>query len=251
MRFLRKRTEDDSLVAPNIEDFSSWIQYVINTYNLHEGAYTLTAGIGGFLLFIDGQGITWIPYDTVKRKLRQIEKKDLAIPTAIGSGVALVSILQMPITSLFVANVVLKKVTKLFLVNPPKSIRRYFLSEIEAVRVKAIRIKNWQKFLERDESIQEDSFDINEGIERIKEIQGFEKLVKILEQMEDSKEVALQINIQTVLDSEQNAIIDKFIRTTKKLLLSNSKETLVFPIQPNLLFFLAELDRKGLPLYFE
>lgn len=252
MRFFRGRKKSDAegLIAPNLEIFNSWIRYVVESYGLVKGSYTLAAGLGGFLLFIRGQGITWIPYDYVKTKLKKIEARDLAAPTALGSGVAIAAVLHVPLATLFVANLTLRRLYPKLMIRPPKKIKRFLLSEIVSIAVETISLKKWKVAFERDDSITNDSFDdefIEHHIEGLNQTQEIYRSIKTFESKE---KLAIKIRINSLFMETRKSFLEQASYFLRTLLTEEEPEEFIFPFQPNLVVFIGELERMGLSIQF-
>ncbi len=250
-RFWGKRKEEETLVAPNLEVFSAWIRFVVDSFKLKEGNYTLAAGLGGFLLFIKQEGIIWVPYSFVKNKMKKLETKDLAMPTAIGSGIALVSILHFPLATIFLINITLKKIYPKFLVRPPRTVKRYLTSEITGISIELISIQKWKTAFERDESTKETPFEEEFIIKRIEKLEITLDLYRAVQKVEDKTNLALRVRIESLFGDYSRSMLEKITKFVKSLLTEHEPDEFLFPFQPNLLIFFGDLERNGIPINFK
>ncbi len=242
-----KAPEIDPLKTPDLKQFSAWIRAVVELYDLEEGKFTLAVGIGGFLIYIDNQGFLWVPYDYIRTKLNQFDKKDLAKPTLIGSGAAIASVLHFPLSSIFIANIALSRIYSWFAVSPPKRPISVLHSELGHLVVKPFPLKNWKILLEKTEETLNGQFEMPDGQKRLLEQYPFlQEIYDSSVSMTTKGMPAISIHIKTIFEVSAENVFNRTISFLKGLVIPSVKPQFVFPIHPTLIDFLGELAKRNI-----
>lgn len=116
--FWRKKGSETKFQLPPMDELEIWVPALISSFNLREGEFTFLPAYGGVILFIKGQGLSWLPYEEIKEIIGEIDKTKLAENTALAGSIAAVSVTGGALLPIILIRGVLKG-TYRNLVNPP------------------------------------------------------------------------------------------------------------------------------------
>jgi len=154
----RKKKENDSIELPDLKKLEKWVIQVIAGLELKDKTYTILPAFGGIIIYIQKQGIAWIPYGEIKTAEGKVDKKLLLESTAMAGGAAVVAStggVALPI--LFVPGF-LKKSYRVIAKPSPKKSMSFLHSMINKVVIQERKADNKIRTkLENSPFIEDDS----------------------------------------------------------------------------------------------
>jgi hypothetical protein len=126
---------------PSFDDLEKWVINLIVKLKLKPGDFTFLPAYGGVLLFVRGEGITWLPYSEVKTALGEVDSSKLASDTATVGTLAVAAGAHAALLPVLLAQRLIKGSYRVIARPSPKQSMSFLFSLIDRVVIEERRLR--------------------------------------------------------------------------------------------------------------
>lgn len=225
--FWRRKKKDKSeeqkveLTYPDLQTFEKWVSVMIRGLKLEEGKFTFVAAYGGVLLFIKGEGLSWMPYKQIQEVMKKVDSSELVKNSVVLGSVVAASVAHVALLPIFVIDRSLSGLYRFYSDEPPKKVQMYLHSLIDLVEIRRIKLK------------------------------AFSKINQNLPANAQSGNEAVQLTLKLkYFDEVELTTLEKLSDSLKKFVLGSTESKFTLPITPDILVLVDALEADGANIEF-